>query len=160
LFKEGCITKKNAWIGIVIVVIVLIAGGYAIFHKSPKPAATTTTSKTAVSNPGASASTVIIQTKTSSSVGQYLADSSGDALYTYGADTQGVSNCSGSCIAAWPVYKVTNTTATLPANVTIITRSDGTKQYAYKGLPLYTFTGDSSGQVTGNGVNDFSVAKP
>lgn len=102
----------------------------------------------------------IITTKTDSKLGQYLADSKGKALYTYGADTTGVSNCTGSCLATWPIYEATNTTD-LPANVTVITRSDGTKQYAYKGMPLYYYTGDTSAsQVTGDGVNDFHVAKP
>ena len=49
---------------------------------------------------------------------------------------------------------------TLPANVTVITRSDGGKQYAYKGMPLYTFTSDGNGQVTGDGVENFHIAKP
>jgi predicted lipoprotein with Yx(FWY)xxD motif len=103
----------------------------------------------------------LIQTKTNSTVGQYLADGNGKTLYTYGADTSGVSNCSGSCLTDWPVYAATSTSSTLPANVTVIHRSDGGTQYAYKGMPLYYFTGDSSaGQVTGDGVSDFHVAKP
>jgi predicted lipoprotein with Yx(FWY)xxD motif len=75
-------------------------------------------------------------------------------------DSNGVSNCSGSCLTNWPIYEATATTD-LPANVTVITRSDGKKQYAYKGMPLYYFSGDTSaGQVTGDGVNNFHVAKP
>ena len=102
----------------------------------------------------------IVITKSSSGAGQYLADTNGAALYTYGADTSGVSNCTGSCLTDWPIYNAASAPSTLPANVTVITRSDGSKQYAYKGMPLYTFTGDQSGQVTGNGVSNFHVAKP
>jgi predicted lipoprotein with Yx(FWY)xxD motif len=102
----------------------------------------------------------IVVTKTDSKVGQYLADSKGKTLYTYGADTTGVSNCTGSCLAAWPVYEATSAD-NLPANVTVISRSDGTKQYAYKGMPLYYYSSDTSaGMVTGDGVNNFHVAKP
>jgi predicted lipoprotein with Yx(FWY)xxD motif len=102
----------------------------------------------------------IITTKTSSSLGQYLADGQGKTLYTYGGDTAGKSNCTGSCLTDWPVYTSTTTT-NLPANVTVINRSDNTKQYAYKGLPLYYFSGDTSaGMVTGDGVNNFHLAKP
>jgi predicted lipoprotein with Yx(FWY)xxD motif len=102
----------------------------------------------------------IVQTKTDSKLGQYLADPDGKALYTYGADTTGVSNCTGSCLTTWPTYKATSTT-NLPTNVTIITRSDGGTQYAYKGMPLYYYTGDTAaGMVTGDGVNDFHAAKP
>lgn len=103
----------------------------------------------------------IVQTKNNSKVGDYLADSKGMALYTYGADTSGVSNCTGSCLSNWPAYEATDTSATLPANVTVISRSDGTKQYAYKGMPLYYFTGDTSaGQVNGDNVENFHIAKP
>jgi len=48
----------------------------------------------------------------------------------------------------------------LPANVGVITRTDGSKQYTYKNLPLYYFTGDQTGQVTGDNVENFHVAKP
>lgn len=103
----------------------------------------------------------VVTTKTNSTVGQYLADANGKTLYTYGADTNGVSNCTGSCLAAWPIYSAASAPASLPTNVMLIKRTDGTSQYAYKGMPLYYYTGDSSaGQVTGNGVNNFSVAKP
>ena len=103
----------------------------------------------------------IVQTKTNSTVGQYLADPNGKTLYTYNSDTTGKSNCTGSCLTDWPVYVATSSASNLPANVTIITRSDGGTQYAYKGKPLYYFTGDTSaGMVTGNGVSGFSVAKP
>lgn len=155
--------KKNSTmlIGLIVVIIVAI-GAYAIFHKSSSTSSSTnaygTTTPATTTKPAATKSG-IIQVKTSSSVGQYLADSNGNALYTYGGDKAGVSNCSGACVANWPIYKPGSTTS-LPTNVTVITRSDGSSQYAYKDLPLYTFTGDSAGQVTGDGVSDFHIAKP
>lgn len=137
-----------------LVIVAIIGGIYIVVHKSastaetiPSPSSTTT-------------STSVVQTKTASGVGQYLADSSGNALYTYGADSSGVSNCSGSCLYSWPVYSASNAPSTLSANVTVITRSDNSKQYAYKGMPLYTFSGDSVGQVTGDNVSNFHIAKP
>ena len=149
----------------VIVVAILVIGGIAIFHKSSNKTSTTSTSSSSTSKAStpttASSTSPIVQTKTASNVGQYLADNKGRALYTYGADTQGVSNCAGSCLAVWPVYQAAESSAAaLPTNVSIISRSDGTKQYAYKGLPLYTFSSDSAGQVTGDGVSSFHVAKP
>jgi len=101
----------------------------------------------------------IIQTMQSASLGGYLADGNNKALYTYGSDTVGVSNCTGACLVTWPVYSASGS-ASLPANVTVINRADGGLQHAYKGLPLYYFTGDASGQVTGDGLNNFHVAKP
>ncbi len=151
--------QKRAAI-ILVVILVLAGGAYALFHnKSSTPTYNTPNSSTNNTTPTNNTTTAIIQTKTASNTGQYLANSSGEALYTYSLDTTGVSNCIGSCLTAWPIYAATSSTA-LPANVTIIHRSDGGEQYAYKGMPLYTFTGDSPGQVNGNGVNNFNVAKP
>jgi len=149
-------SKKSILIIVIIVVVIgLGAGAYALFHKSStaSPKTPSTTSKTVKSDS-------IVQTKTTSNVGSYLADENGNALYTYSKDTSGVSNCNGSCLLGWPVYTPTSSSQTLPTNVTVITRSDGTSQYAYKGLPLYTFSGDTSGNVNGNGLSGFAIAKP
>lgn len=144
------------------IIVVIAAGAYAIFHKSSKTTTpvSSTSSNSSSSQTPASSSGAIVQTKNNASLGQYLADSSGNALYTNSGDSSGVSNCSGSCVSSWPVYAPTSSSASLPSNVTIIKRSDGTSQYAYKGMPLYTFSSDSSGQVTGDGLSNFHVAKP
>lgn len=156
--------RKSAWTAIgVIVVIVAAVVIYAVVHKPAKTTNASTTTNTSQQTTGTTSNTnpaSVIQAKTASGVGQYLADSNGNALYTYGADTQGKSNCTGSCLYNWPIYDASNAPASLPANVTAITRSDGGKQYAYRGMPLYTFSSDSPGQVTGDGVSDFHVAKP
>jgi predicted lipoprotein with Yx(FWY)xxD motif len=157
--------KKNTMtlIGVVVLVVVAI-GGYALFHASTKPttaATTTSTYGTSGQNQSISASSAVLTTKTSSAVGQYLVDSSGNALYVYSGDSSGVSNCTSSCLANWPAYQDKGATTGLPANVGTIKRSDNNDvQYTYKGMPLYTFVGDSQGQVTGNGVSNFNVAKP
>jgi predicted lipoprotein with Yx(FWY)xxD motif len=147
-----------------VVIIIVVAGGYAIFHKSnnnnssTKPS--TSNSNTAKSNAPAVNNAVLI-TKTDSKLGQYLADPSGKALYTYNADSNGVSNCTGSCLANWPAYVDTGSTTNLPAGVTVIKRSDnGQMQYAFNGQPLYYFTSDTSGQVSGDGIENFKVARP
>jgi predicted lipoprotein with Yx(FWY)xxD motif len=114
--------------------------------------------------PTASAQAVnnaVLTTKTASSIGNYLADPNGRALYTYNADTPGVSNCTGGCLAAWPAYQDKGSTTGLPTGVGTIKRSDnGEIQYTYQGLPLYYFINDSGGTVTGNGVENFRVAMP
>jgi len=158
--------KGNIWgtVGVIVVVVLLALGAYAIFHKSSSTSysngSSTSTSNSQTSQPKTSTSANVIQTKSASGIGDYLADANGNALYTYGADKQGVSNCTGSCLYNWPIYDASNAPTTLPANVTVITRSDGGKQYAYKGMPLYTFTSDGNGQVTGDGVENFHIAKP
>src|ERR1700683_4021594 len=97
--------KDVAIVGGIIVVVVVVAGGYAIFHKSPKVTTISTTSssaKSASSVPNEPAvDNAVLTTKTNATLGQYLADPSGKALYTYGGDSSGVSNCTGSCLASW-----------------------------------------------------------
>lgn len=152
--------KRNSAILALVIIIVLGGGAYALFHKSGKPANTSTTSSKSDANAPAVNNAVLI-TKTSPSLGQYLAEPDGQALYTYGSDSSGVSNCTGSCLASWPAYQATGSTANLPAGVGVIMRSDnGQTQYTYNGMPLYTFVSDSKGQVTGDGVSNFNVAKP
>lgn len=149
-------------VGIIVALIVVAGGGYAIFHKSSKPASTgSTTSKSSTTSKAPAVNNAVLITKTDSAAGQYLADPSGNTLYTYDKDTSGVSNCTGSCLASWPAYVDKGATTGLPAGVGTIKRSDnGQVQYTYNGMPLYYFVSDSAGQVTGDGVENFSVAKP
>src|SRR6266702_4186027 len=141
----------------VVTAVVIIGGGYLIFHTPSKttPITTNTTSSAPAVNNAA------LLTKTDPSLGQYLADPSGKTLYTYGADSSGVSNCSGSCLVDWPAYVDKDSTTNLPAGMGTIKRADdGEIQYTYNGMPLYYFVSDGQGQVTGDGVDNFKVAKP
>jgi predicted lipoprotein with Yx(FWY)xxD motif len=149
---------KRTLIGVVIVILVAV-GAYAIFHTSDNNTKTTTSSSTKSNQPAVNNAVVV--TKTQSGIGQYLTDPAGNTLYTYNADTAGVSNCTGSCLTNWPAYQDKGSTSNLPANVGTIKRADnGQTQYTYKGLPLYYFASDTKGQVTGNNVENFTVAKP
>ena len=148
-----------------IIVLVLVFGGYALFHKTPKktPASTPATSNTgSTTNSGSAVNNSLLVTKSNSSLGQYLAMPNGTSLYTYSGDESGVSNCAGTCLSSWPPYVDSGATTGLPTNVGVIKRSDDNKyQYTYKGMPLYQFVGDTApGQVSGNGVSGFAVAKP
>lgn len=159
--------KSSSYIIGLIIVVIIVVGAYAIFHKSSK-STSTTTSYSSSTQPAttpktttAAVNNAVVLTKSNGSVGQYLTDPSGDTLYTFGEDKSGVSNCTGSCLTNWPAYQDKGATTGLPANIGTIKRSDnGEVQYTYKGLPLYTFVNDSPGQVTGNGVAGFQVAKP
>lgn len=94
------------------------------------------------------------------SAGEVLADVNGMTLYTSKADEAGVSNCYDDCAVKWPPYLVVEGEEA-SGDFSVVTRTDETKQWAYKGAPLYTWTGDtSSGEITGNEVNDiWYVAK-
>ena len=69
--------------------------------------------------------------ETNSSVGTYLADTSDNALYTDGSGSTGVSNCTGSCLSAWPAYVDKGSTTGLPTNTGTITRSDNKRSSVY-----------------------------
>ena len=80
-----------------------------------------------------------------------LVDSAGMTLYTFDKDADGKSACNGPCATNWPVLKAEASDAG-SAGYTIITRDDGSKQWAYKGKPLYTFAKDQKpGDITGDG---------
>lgn len=93
--------------------------------------------------------------------GQYLADFAGVALYTYTQDKSGQSNCTGTCAATWPPYTSGAVAqSNFPSNISALTRPDGSKQFAWKGKPLYYYINDTApGQITGDGVDGFQLAK-
>jgi predicted lipoprotein with Yx(FWY)xxD motif len=93
--------------------------------------------------------------------GEVLADSKGMTLYTFDKDSMGKSACNGPCAQNWPALGAS--AAAKPAGEwTVVTRDDGSKQWAYKGKPLYTFIKDRKpGDTTGEGFNKvWHVAKP
>ncbi len=83
--------------------------------------------------------------------GAVLTDTKGMTLYTFDKDAEGKSACNGPCATNWPVLKAE--ASDKPGDgYTIITRDDGSKQWAYKGKPLYTFAKDQkAGDITGDG---------
>jgi predicted lipoprotein with Yx(FWY)xxD motif len=82
----------------------------------------------------------------------FLAGDNGLTLYAYDTDTDGKSSCNGPCAAKWPPLAVAADAKPIGA-YTIVTRDDGTKQWAYKGKPLYFYVTDKAPMdVTGDGV--------
>jgi predicted lipoprotein with Yx(FWY)xxD motif len=83
-----------------------------------------------------------------------LADASGKPLYTFVMDTMvGMSHCSGKCAVAWPPLAAAADAKPM-GDWTVITREDGSLQWAYHDKPLYTFVKDTAGQPgTGEGQN-------
>src|ERR1700749_1206746 len=99
-----------------------------------------------------SSATAAPMTKTTSSAkGDILTDDKGMALYTFDKDADGKSACNGPCATNWPVLKA-EASDKADGGYTVITRDDGSKQWAYKGKPLYTFSKDQKdGDITGDG---------
>lgn len=104
-----------------------------------------------------------LKTATTEKLGTFLVDPDGMTLYLFDNDTEpGKSTCAGGCARAWPPYAPKAGDPAPVAPLSIITRDDGTTQYAYKGKPLYYFKKDKKpGDTTGHGVGDqWWVVKP
>jgi predicted lipoprotein with Yx(FWY)xxD motif len=96
------------------------------------------------------------------SKGPALVDHKKMTLYTYDKDAQGKSNCNGQCAANWPPLAA-GSDAKATGKWSVITRDDGSKQWAYDGKPLYTFKKDNKpGDAVGDGVGGgtWHIAKP
>lgn len=154
--------KKEILVPVVIVgIIALLVVGYLGRHKiktllgmNPTvPAVQTPSGPTTNSNSNVPSNSIYM-TKTSPSGGNYMTDFNGITLYVFDRDTTGVSNCNGSCATTWPAYTPGATAqGTFPTGISVITRADGSKQFAWNGKPLYYYSGDTkAGDMNGDGI--------
>jgi len=114
----------------------------------------------------AAASVALAQTAAPAKVadtskGKALVDAKGMTLYTFDRDTAGKSACNGQCAQNWPPLMAADGGAA-SGDWSVVTRDDGSKQWAYKSKPLYLWVKDTKpGEVTGDGVNNvWHVAAP
>jgi len=180
--------KKDAWVAVAVVLVIV---GIAYFYRAPlqqmfmgssqnampaesmegenmmSPEPTAMESSEAMMSPAPTgmeneSMSDITMTKNDPTKGNYLVGSNGMTLYSYDKDTAGVSNCYDTCAEKWPPYAATNTSSTLPTNVSVVKRTDGSMMYAYKGMPLYFWVGDAKpGDTTGDGVGGvWHLVKP
>jgi predicted lipoprotein with Yx(FWY)xxD motif len=93
--------------------------------------------------------------------GTVLAGENDMTLYTFRKDAKGVSNCEDKCAANWPPLMAA-ADAKDEGAYSVVTRKDGSKQWAKDGMPLYFWIKDTkAGDVTGDGVNGvWDLAKP
>lgn len=87
--------------------------------------------------------------------GGLLVNSEGMTLYTFDRDTagNGKSACNGPCIALWPALKAADADRA-SGDWSVVTRDDGSRQWAYRGKPVYLWVKDQKpGDKTGDGVN-------
>lgn len=84
--------------------------------------------------------------------GEVLTDAKGMTLYVFDKDAKDRSNCYDECAKKWPPLKA-DTSAKMAGKFGVVTRKDGTKQWAHEGKPLYLWQGDKKpGDTTGDGV--------
>jgi predicted lipoprotein with Yx(FWY)xxD motif len=91
-----------------------------------------------------------------------FADAKGMTLYTYASDTvgrggvQAVSACVGDCASSWQPALAAHD-AGAATDWSVLPRADGSRQWCYRGAPLYRFAGDevpgdSKGQGSESGA--------
>jgi predicted lipoprotein with Yx(FWY)xxD motif len=86
-----------------------------------------------------------------SSMGKIYTDDKGMTLYTFDKDETGKSNCYDECATEWPPF-LAAADAMAEGEWTIVERTDGTKQWAYEGKPLYLYHDDKkAGDMMGEG---------
>jgi predicted lipoprotein with Yx(FWY)xxD motif len=113
----------------------------------------------AATDAGAATTSIVITSTTNTTWGSMLTLGSGRALYRYADDSKDKSVCTGKCATAWPPVLVPKGDKLVGKGISdlgTITRSGGSKQVTYEGIPLYTFIGDKTrSAVAGNGKDTF-----
>ena len=73
-------------------------------------------------------------------------------LYTFDRDGSGVSTCVEGCASAWPPVRAPSGARPV-GDWTLVPRSDGAAQWAYKGKPVYVRFHDLPDAPAGDGVD-------
>jgi predicted lipoprotein with Yx(FWY)xxD motif len=108
--------------------------------------------------PPASNGTATVSVEEIGDAGPVLVDSAGKALYTSdeeAADSSVV--CTEGCASFWEPLTIDSGAPTgdsLPGELGVFERPDGTRQVTLVGKRLYTFVEDEPGEVTGDGFSD------
>jgi predicted lipoprotein with Yx(FWY)xxD motif len=93
-----------------------------------------------------------------------LTTADGHTLYSLSVEKSGRFVCtrSSGCLTVWhPLVVPPGAALVGPVKLGKIERPDGGVQATFRGLPLYTFTGDKkAGQVKGDGVKDVGTWHP
>jgi predicted lipoprotein with Yx(FWY)xxD motif len=99
---------------------------------------------------------VPLKTAKAGDLGEILVGPNGMTLYTFANDKEeGKSSCNGSCAVIWPPFHPSAGAPAPTGALSVITRDDGSKQYAYKGKPLYYYKNDEKpGDTTGHKLRD------
>jgi predicted lipoprotein with Yx(FWY)xxD motif len=115
------------------------------------------TGETAAAVGGGGAATVAVEEV--ADVGRVLVDSGGAALYTAEQEDDGTIRCVDECLAFWEPLTVPDGEEPaagddVPGALAAVERPDGSRQVTYDGVPVYRFSEDPAGEVTGNGLED------
>jgi predicted lipoprotein with Yx(FWY)xxD motif len=105
---------------------------------------------------GGSSGATTVSLKQLSGAGTVLVDAQGRALYAADQEAGGKIRCTGACNQFWLPLTVAKGTPSGDAGGTlgVVKRPDGARQVTLDGKPLYRFSEDTAGKVTGNGFSD------
>ena len=163
--KKSAYSNRPVWqwvlIYLVIAIVVYGAIYFLFLHKNNSYGNIPSTNTAKTVKQQVVPNNIVYKMMAKDKLGTVMTDSKGMTLYTYAKDTSGVSNCSGKCLSAWPAFVAPSQSGNLPADISVVSRSDGTLQYAWKGMPLYYYVKDGdAGDAYGNGVGGvWSVVK-
>jgi predicted lipoprotein with Yx(FWY)xxD motif len=107
-------------------------------------------------NAGQSTKVVARQAQNATLGKTVLTTTKGRTLYSLSAETKGRFICTGTCLSTWhPLLVPAGTKPKGPVSLGTIKRPEGKTQVTYKGLPLYSFDGDTkAGDANGEGIKD------
>jgi predicted lipoprotein with Yx(FWY)xxD motif len=93
--------------------------------------------------------------------GKVLINDKGMTLYVFDKDKASQSTCYGKCADLWRPY-IADAKAKAEGEWSLVKRKNGSKEWAYKKHPLYTYAKDKKpGDASGDGVGGvWHVAKP
>ncbi|MFA6177888.1 MAG: hypothetical protein WC694_03300 [Candidatus Paceibacterota bacterium] len=146
---------KTSNIVVIVLIVIIVIGGLYFFSMKP-----TTRTEVNPSNTEQKNTTPILKVSSNPTLGSFLVASNGMTLYLFTKDTvANVSTCYDTCAVNWPPYTVSadqNLSADEGINgvLATTTRTDGSKQLTYNGIPLYFWkfdkvVGDTTGQNVG-----------
>jgi predicted lipoprotein with Yx(FWY)xxD motif len=139
-----------------VLVLALGACGKSNDDNAARNAKSVPTADTQGTTPSVPPATVAVA---ESAKGEVLVDANGRTLYRFDKDEDRVSNCAGACAQTWPPLLLAPGTAApvtgegVPGPLSVIVRSDGGRQVADNGHPLYQYAGDiKAGDTNGDGI--------
>jgi predicted lipoprotein with Yx(FWY)xxD motif len=108
----------------------------------------------------AGSTTVELNATVQDTIGTYLTDGAGRALYRFDNDSAEPpkATCNGDCATAWPPLLIKSPGKIFPKGVDpkiigYVERADHTCQVTVNGWPVYYFVADKPGDVNGQGIN-------
>jgi predicted lipoprotein with Yx(FWY)xxD motif len=144
--------RGSLWVGAAYLALLLAARHYgspqpdpAAARDSPIPWATPPGITLQVRESG-------IKARVATGADVVYADSLGRSLYTYDKDSARAAACTAECAAAWPA-SLAPRSARQDGDWSQLDRADGTRQWVFRGAPLYRCAGDKGvGETSGDGA--------